>query len=284
MIFEEIIEGIEKKVKPSLPTKGKRDEREWIRLGVEFEKLKVAKGVTAKQFADSKGINYSSFTKSMSRYRNNIQYALKVDNIKKKPVGKMTKNEKSLMLINNFRKSLKDRAASPNAKINNKSEEWFRNTIAAGVKGHVVAKPETGKLYAFVYDAKYKDKLPYWDRYPLIIMLGSGKSKAGNDVFLGLNLHYIPPKARQEFLEQLLKRHASSDGRFSNSTKLKINWSDVRGMKGSDLMIKMYLPSHVKKTFVEIAPKDWVNVIYMPTHQFVSKGKRFSANKVWSNY
>lgn len=147
-----------------------------------------------------------------------------------------------------------------------------------------MAKPATGRLYTFAYDAKYKDTLPYWDRFPLIIFLGSGRSKAGNLVFYGLNLHYAPPRARQEFLEELLKRGYGSTKRLSNKTVLKINWGNVKGMRGATEMIKAYLPSHLKSPLAEIAPKDWAKAVWLPTQQFMSKGKPYGAKKVWSKY
>ena len=140
--------------------------------------------------------------------------------------------------------------------------------------------PQVGRIYAYVYDAKHKDTLPYWDKFPLMIYLGSYTAKNGNKLLLGLNLHYIPPKARQEFLEELLV-NANTDT-ITNKTRLKINWSKVKNMKGADQMIKAYLPNHIKGSMTEVKPADWINVIFMPLQQFMSKGKRFSSRKVWS--
>ena len=44
-----------------------------------------------------------------------------------------------------------------------------------------------GNMYMFFYDAKLKDKLPYWDAFPLVLPFR--KVPGG---FFGLNLHYIP--------------------------------------------------------------------------------------------
>ena len=47
-----------------------------------------------------------------------------------------------------------------------------------------------GDMFIFQYDPKYKDKpsiLPYYDRYPVIIMFDTGLTG-----FLGLNFHYLP--------------------------------------------------------------------------------------------
>ena len=57
-----------------------------------------------------------------------------------------------------------------------------------------------GRMYLFFYDAKTKDKLPYWDRFPLIFIL-----EITQDGFTGLNLHYLPPRLRVRFLYELYK-------------------------------------------------------------------------------
>lgn len=253
----------------------------WIKHAVEFNKVRGTK--TAKKYAEENNLKYSTMTSAFSKYRSQIALAIKADSLRTKSPKKMSKREKTVMLINQFRAGLRTLAKQPAAKMNNKSREWFEETLRTGIRGHKVSRPQVGKIYAYVYDAKHKDTLEYWDKFPLIIYLGEGVSKAGNKLMYGLNLHYIPPKVRQTFLEELLKLYSSTD-LFTNKTKLKIDWSKVKGIRGTDLMIKAYLPSHVKTTFVEIKPKDWINIIYMPLHQFMSKGKRFAATKVWSKY
>ena len=55
-----------------------------------------------------------------------------------------------------------------------------------------------GHMYFFFYDPKTKDKLPYYDRFPLVIPI-----QKYNDGFLGVNLHYIHPKHRIILLDKL---------------------------------------------------------------------------------
>lgn len=249
----------------------------WISRAIEFQKS----GMSAKQFADENNLVYSTMTKSFSRYKEEISLAAKAKELKKVSPKKQTSSQRALVMINDFRSGLRRKAAIGN--ISAKSQKWFDDYVSKSVKGHKVDKPVAGKLYTFAYDAKHKATLPYWDMYPLIIYLGEGTTKNGVKLMYGLNLHYVKPKVRQEFLEELLKKHASTDT-FTNKTKLKVNWSSVKGMRGSDLMIKSYLPNHIKGTFVEVKPADWINVVFLATHQFMSKGKKYSASSVWSKY
>lgn len=274
MIFEFIIENAKPKAAP-------KSADEWVEIGIEWHDRKGT--LTAKSFAEEKGIVYGTFTKAMFRYASRIKAALELRELKNKSPKLKTKREQSLQLINDFRASLRKRAADSAAASNKKSLKWFEETVKKAVRGYAAAKPQVGRLYTFAYDAKFKDTLPYWDRFPLVIYLGDGTSKAGNKLMYGLNLHYIPPKARQSFMEELLKNYSNTN-RISNKTKLKINWSKVRGMRGSDLMIKSYLPSHLKGTMLEIKPADWHNALLLPSQQFMSQGKRYSAKKVWAKY
>jgi hypothetical protein len=41
-----------------------------------------------------------------------------------------------------------------------------------------------GNMYMFAYDPKFKEELPYYDRFPLVLVIGPAPGG-----FLGLNLH-----------------------------------------------------------------------------------------------
>ncbi|QPB08876.1 DNA end protector protein [Klebsiella phage Metamorpho] len=257
-----------------------RNENQWVALGVEYSQAR-RKGATSKSFAESKGIKPETFSRAMSKHASRIKAAIKVAEIEKKPANKMTKQERALVMVNSFRSSIKDKIRNEGAAANNKSAKWFAETIKKNIRGHSVTKPMPGKLYAYIYDAKHKDTLPFWDKYPLIIYLGLGK-QGTSTLMYGLNLHYIPPKARQQFLEELLKQYANTPV-ISNKTKLKINWSKVKGFAGADKMIKAYLPGNIKGPLIEIKPSDWANVVMLPLQQFMSKGKRYSSTSVWKS-
>ena len=75
----------------------------------------------------------------------------------------------------------------------NETTDWLigKARTAAGYRRNIVnnadrARPDAviGRMYFFYYDAKNKDKLPQWDRFPLVLPI----ERYGNG-FLGLNLH-----------------------------------------------------------------------------------------------
>ena len=119
-------------------------------------------------------------------------------------------------------------------------------------------------MYQFGYNAKNAKKLKYWDKYPLMICLGvTGKH------FMGVNLHYVPPKQRAEFLDTIMRY--SSTKTVSNNTYLKISYNKIKRHKWVGHMLKNYLFTQVVEVFEEIAPKDWGKAIKLPTQQFTYK-------------
>lgn len=251
---------------------------QWVKIGIDFK----SSGKTAKEYATEKDLNYETFSRAMRKFKTDIERAIELDTIRKKK-GVKTKQEQTLILINDFRASLRKIKGLGKTRAERRSQEWFNDVIKTSIKTHRASKLSIGRLYTWAYDAKHKDTLPYWDMFPLGIYLGDSTAGNGNKLLHFLNLHYVPPAARQSFLEELLKRYASTKT-YSNKTRLKIDWSKVKGMKGTDLMIKSYLPSHFKTATLEIAPKDWPVSCFMPTQRFVSQGKSYSAKKVWSKY
>ena len=85
-----------------------------------------------------------------------------------------------------------------------KSYNWYRKKVADMTtpgarsvirKGKATLRPKYGVMNLFGYDPKHKDKLPYYDTFPLILPLEPAKGG-----FMGLNFHYLPPLARVAFL------------------------------------------------------------------------------------
>lgn len=188
-----------------------------------------------------------------------------------------TRKRKEPDRVAQFRATLQAIEALPNARKNNKSVAWFRETVEGIPKARTTGAPSVGKMYTYVYDAKYKKKLPYWDKFPLIIMLDVSSTHQ-----LGLNLHYIPPKARQAFLEKILVMLSQKN--FGPKAYFKINWAAVKKYPGAEKMIKLYIRSRIKGNMVEINPMYWANAIYLPTQQFLDKNNnRYSARKVWAD-
>ena len=82
----------------------------------------------------------------------------------------------------------KDRQNNPTAELNKAVKKNYKLRLAPG------------KIYSFRYNALWAKKLPYYDRYPYIIVL---KRNNKNHTFIGLNLHYIEPYFREELIRAI---------------------------------------------------------------------------------
>ena len=78
----------------------------------------------------------------------------------------------------------------------NEPFQWYRNRIKElGTpsvpellrSGDAGRRPAAKSLNMFVYSPKLRNKLPYYDTFPLVLPL-----KNYNNGFLGLNFHYLP--------------------------------------------------------------------------------------------
>ena len=126
-----------------------------------------------------------------------------------------------------------------------------------------------GKMYFFRYDAKTKDKLPRWDKYPLVFPI-----ERYNDGFLGLNVHYLTPGERRSFLNQLMNYATAKN--LTEKSRLRLTYDLIASTKKINSMarpcIKRYLYSHVRSKFVEIPATEWDRVVQLPLEVFVTKG------------
>ena len=162
------------------------------------------------------------------------------------------------------------------AKKKKKSIAWFKQKVGDSAKGYKKkAKLKPGKMFTFGYDAKYKEILPYWDKFPLIIVLDVYK-----DGFMGLNFHYLYPVERMKFLTKIMK-FATQRGEVEDMTdkaRFNVSWDAVRNIKNADKMIHKYLYGHVRTSLLEAPPNEWENAIFLPYQKFVGA----TAKSVWS--
>jgi hypothetical protein len=122
----------------------------------------------------------------------------------------------------------------------------------------------TGEMFMYMYDAKYKDLLPWYDRFPLMILLE--KSPKG---FLGLNLHYIAPRYRAVLLEELYKY--STDEDLEEGARFKLTYEllkSVSKLKYGIPCVKRYLWSHIDSRIQRVLPEHWDVVSMLPLQRF----------------
>jgi len=164
------------------------------------------------------------------------------------------------------------------------SREWFRNKVKdmRNINRNTLMKDESlllrnqelvGSMNMFFYDPKTKDTLPFFDRFPLAIVVGPAEGG-----FYGLNLHYLPMNLRAKFLDALLEN--MNNKKYDQSTRFRLNYELLQ--KTSRLRyfkpcFKHYLTSNVKSRFARVPATEWEIATFLPTASW----EKASANSVY---
>jgi hypothetical protein len=130
-------------------------------------------------------------------------------------------------------------------------------------------------MYFFMYDAKHKDTLPYYDKFPLIFMVGPAKNG-----FFGINAHYLPLPLRARLMDGLYE--ITNNNRYDESTKLNLSYrilKSTENLSGFKPCFKHYLRSQVRSRFVEVYPSEWDIALWLNAEQFIGASK----TKVWAD-
>ena len=165
------------------------------------------------------------------------------------------------------------------------SREWFRKKVQQLTRvnrSQLIRNPEVketntqryGSMIMFTYDPKLKDKLPYYDTFPLVIPVEPAKGG-----FRGLNLHYLPPVLRAKFLDSLLE--TTNNDKYDESTRFRLTYNLLKGAARYRYFrpcIKHYLLEHVKSRFAEVASPEWEIATFLP----IARWQKQSANRVYS--
>jgi hypothetical protein len=165
-----------------------------------------------------------------------------------------------------------------------KARDWLRAKIPSlrptrqallADRERLKNKPLIGRMYFYFYDPKTKDKLQYYDRFPLVLPI-----EQYSDGFLGLNLHYIHPKQRIILLDKLSE--FANNSKYDKTTKLRLTYevlsSASRAFEATPC-IKRYLYSHVESRFLEVAADEWDIAALLPMESFVGA----STSKVYAD-
>ncbi len=132
-----------------------------------------------------------------------------------------------------------------------------------------------GRMYTFFYNAKTKNKLPYWDRFPLVIILDLRE-----DGFTGLNLHYIPPRYRVRLLYELYKYVILDDDEYAEEEmrmRIKMTYQLITGISKLKMYkpcFKRYLTTQIEGRALEITPEYWDSMAMLPLAQWQKENAR----------
>ena len=176
-----------------------------------------------------------------------------------------------------FRKGIQARSKEANTWFAKKAKALGPIGAPKMLKDDRLEKTEasSGDMVMYVYDPKLKKSLPYYDTFPLTIVVGPAK-----DGFYGINLHYLPPKVRAIFLDKL--GDITNNKKFNKTTKFKITYNLLKATKNYRYFkpcFKHYLTKNVNSSVMKVSAEEWNIAIFLQTAQF----KKKSVGAVWAD-
>ena len=162
--------------------------------------------------------------------------------------------------IKGLQGSLKNQWSRTNA------PKFYREAENKVTSAELKKRANLGELYAYYYDPKHRNTLPYYDSFPLIMLLGVDPSK---ETFLGLNFHYLNPKLRAILLDRVTAKIGSGI----------INWKKIAMIPQVEPCVKRYRFDHIMRRVVPIEEKENEIAIFLPLERF----RKASKSKVWSD-
>lgn len=117
-----------------------------------------------------------------------------------------------------------------------------------------------GNMFMFFYNPKTRDTLPYYDKFPLVVVVG--KAEGG---FYGLNLHYIAPILRAKLLSALMDN--TNNTKYDETTRFKINYAMLNRtskLRFYKPCFKHYLLDHVQSRLAHVPAPEWEIATFLP--------------------
>ena len=165
------------------------------------------------------------------------------------------------------------------------SLQWFRTNVRdLKIKPQVIMRGleavsntglKQGGVYMFHYDAKWKDTLPYWDKYPIVVPL-----ELYSDGFLGINIHYISPSMRVPLLQKMFE-FTKDNEELEGDARMIIDYDTTQlesELRNAGPCIKRYLTSHIGARITRVPKEQWETLMMMPTAKF-----NVNANTVYAD-
>lgn len=146
-------------------------------------------------------------------------------------------------------------------------------TVLKGNPSQLTMKLMPGKMYMFVYDPVHKQELPYFDRFPCVLLY-----KRSIYGFSGLNFHYLPYQMRVQLLYRLMQY--KTNAKMDEYTRIKFTWAAIKGVAKFAPAIPAfhnYNFAGLRSQFREIRAYDWTTAVLLPVEQFV----KLSDDRIW---
>ena len=181
------------------------------------------------------------------------------DTIRSASIGKATKRSARWFQdkIKGLKGGLRNRFSSTNP------DKFYRESDNKIQPAVMAKRASLGDLFCYHYDPKHKMTLPYYDMFPMIMLIG-----VESDTFLGLNFHYLAPKLRAILLDRVNKKVSCG----------AINWKKISKVPYVEPAVKRYRFDHISRKVIQIEKEEEEIAIFLPLERF----RKASKSQVWA--
>ena len=159
------------------------------------------------------------------------------------------------------------------------ARDWFR-TEASSIKqinpNNIIAQSPIsnssspiGKMFLFRYSPKTANKLPYYDRFPLVFPFAQV-----SDGFYGINMHYLSLPMRAMLMDGLYDYVI--DSKYEEKIRVRMSYqmlSSVSKLKYFKPCIKHYLNSQIETDMAQVPANLWDIALFLPLERFSKASK-----------
>ncbi|WIC41411.1 hypothetical protein MA9V1_147 [Chryseobacterium phage MA9V-1] len=169
------------------------------------------------------------------------------------------------------------------------AQDWLRKYMQNKDVQFKKRQMEAGKLYFFRYiKPKHMDTLDYWDKGPLVLCLGGYWSAENQYIEVGLNLHLLPPKIRQQVLIKvfdMFRQRYRGEMYAPTQRPLELNWQAIARpllQYGAAFAFRSYIP-HLRSQAIEFKYEDWDKAIFVP-NEYLNKTTAMELRNMWADF
>lgn len=155
------------------------------------------------------------------------------------------------------------------------AQELINKTIISSTRSNVLNDSKritpfasVGRMFMFRYDPKFKERLPQWDEFPLVL-----PTTVTGDGFTAMNLHFLGPGERMQILDGL--SIFLNNDKYDDSTRFMLSYDLLKGMSQFSSVsqcMRRYLYDHMVSPMIYVEPSQWETAVFLPTANMRSYG------------
>lgn len=176
-----------------------------------------------------------------------------------------TKETPSQSSVNWFSKKLKNIKNITKGTFNPQKESVKKSIISEKLASRAFKYKKSGYIYFFNYQPPNTDKLPFYDKFPLVLSMGFN----GSDL-IGINLHYLPIRIRLYVVYKILK---SIPANSKESTRIRINSILTSRVIRKYIMVlgEKYELKNIRSKIKLVTPDEFMIMCFLPIQKFIKK-------------